>query len=205
MMRVEDPNGAWKAHPDDARLMTPRDAGRGARGRHVLPAALGGPDPELRRRPDQGPAPARRPRPEPQLPGRVEARGRAVRRRAVPALRAGDARAHGGDRRAAEHHRLHRVPHVLGRPSSAVRRLRRRPLPDDGPARVQADRRRGDEADRLSRRSRSSTSSSTTRRPRSRARRRTGSTTTSASTRGRRSSGARSARRASRTTATSSG
>jgi murein tripeptide amidase MpaA len=29
MMRLEDPNGAWKAHPDDPRLMTPRDADEG--------------------------------------------------------------------------------------------------------------------------------------------------------------------------------
>jgi murein tripeptide amidase MpaA len=29
MMRVEDPNGAWKTHPDDARLMTPRDPDEG--------------------------------------------------------------------------------------------------------------------------------------------------------------------------------
>src|SRR3954454_4909436 len=26
MMRMEDPDGAWKEHPDDARLMTPREA-----------------------------------------------------------------------------------------------------------------------------------------------------------------------------------
>jgi len=29
MMRVEDSNGAWKTHPDDARLMTPRDPDEG--------------------------------------------------------------------------------------------------------------------------------------------------------------------------------
>ena len=29
MMRIEDPNGAWKAHPDDARLLTPRDPDEG--------------------------------------------------------------------------------------------------------------------------------------------------------------------------------
>ena len=29
MMRMEDPNGAWKAHRDDPRLMTPRDADEG--------------------------------------------------------------------------------------------------------------------------------------------------------------------------------
>jgi murein tripeptide amidase MpaA len=29
MMRLEDPNGAWKAHPDDARLLTPRDPDEG--------------------------------------------------------------------------------------------------------------------------------------------------------------------------------
>ena len=60
MMRLEDPNGAWKAHPDEPRLMIPRDRGRGPRGRHVLPAALGGPDPELRRHHDQDRAAARR-------------------------------------------------------------------------------------------------------------------------------------------------
>src|SRR4029077_16826060 len=29
MMRVEDPKGAWKKHPDDPRLMTPRDPDEG--------------------------------------------------------------------------------------------------------------------------------------------------------------------------------
>ena len=29
MMRIEDPNGAWKAHPEDPRLLTPRDADEG--------------------------------------------------------------------------------------------------------------------------------------------------------------------------------
>jgi murein tripeptide amidase MpaA len=29
MMRLEDPNGAWKEHPDDPRLMTPRDPDEG--------------------------------------------------------------------------------------------------------------------------------------------------------------------------------
>ena len=45
--RLEDAPG--RPAPDD-----PARPGRGTRGRHVLPAALGGPDPELRRRPDQG-------------------------------------------------------------------------------------------------------------------------------------------------------
>src|SRR5215218_5766464 len=30
MMRFEDPNGAWKAHPEDARVMTPRDPDDGS-------------------------------------------------------------------------------------------------------------------------------------------------------------------------------
>jgi len=29
MMRMEDPNGAWKVHPEDARMMTPRDPDEG--------------------------------------------------------------------------------------------------------------------------------------------------------------------------------
>jgi len=29
MMRIKDPNGAWKAHPDDPRLLTPRDPDEG--------------------------------------------------------------------------------------------------------------------------------------------------------------------------------
>ena len=209
-----------RPHPDDAprgserRLEgasrraaadDPARSRRGARGRHVLPAALGGHDPQLRRRDDQDRAAARGARPEPKLPGRVGARGRAAGRGPVPALRARDASAHGGDRRAPEHHGLRRVPHVLGRPPPPVQRPRRRALPDPGSPRLQAHRRGGDEAHRLPGDLDLPRVQVRAEAVRSRARRRTGSTTTSASSRGRRSSGARSARPGSRTTATSSG
>ena len=131
MMRIEDPNGAWKAASRRPAAPDPARRRRGARGRHVLPAALGRADPKLRRRPDQGRAAARRPRPEPQLPGRVEARRRAVRRGPVPDCPS--------PRRARTCEAIVARPNITGyiayhtfsgvhlRP---VRRLRRRPLPD---------------------------------------------------------------------------
>ena len=124
-MRVPDPNGAWKTYFDDPRLLVPRDADRGGR-RPVLPTAAGRPHPELRRRHDQARAAAGRPRHEPQLPRRVAPRGRADRRRPVPDFRARDPRRGAGDRRPAQHLRVHPVPHDVGRPPASLRHQERR-------------------------------------------------------------------------------
>ena len=75
MMRLRDDNGAWKPSPDDPRLLIRRDPDEGPGDGEFYRAAVGGDDPELRRRHDQGRAAARGPRPEPQLPVRVDDRG----------------------------------------------------------------------------------------------------------------------------------
>ena len=191
----------WKTHAEEPRLLV-RGAGR-RRGR-LLPRPLGRADPQLRRRDDQGRASARGARPEPELPDGVGRRGRAVRSGPLPDLGARDPGDRAGDRRPAEHHGAHRLPHLQRRPPAAVLELRRRPLPDARPADVPAPRREGDgahrlpggldlprlqvrpEADGQGRRQRLAL-----RPPRP--------------TRGRPSSGARSARRVSRTSTTSTG
>ena len=205
MMRLEDPNGAWKTHPDDPRLMTPRDPDEGPEdgtfyrvlweglirnydGVQIKVAPpLEGLDlnrnfpVEWKPEGEQfgaGPFPLS----EPETRAHMEA---IVARPNITGYIA-----------------YHTFSGVHLRPYA---RSRRRPLPDARPARVQADRRRGDEAHRLPGDLDLPRLQVRPEDTRSRARRRTGSTTTSASTRGRRSSGARSARRASRTTATSSG
>ena len=141
-MRMPDPNGSWKAHPDDPRALVARapDDVEGDFYR-VLPEGTivnwdGVTIPVA-------PA-ARRPRPQPQLAGRLGARSRAAGCRAVPDLRARGARARRGDRRAQEHHLVRRVPHLLGRPPASVVGPLRRRLPRAGPARLQDHRRRGD-------------------------------------------------------------
>ena len=148
-MRIRDDNGSWKPHPDDARLLVPRApddvAGEFYR---VLPEGtirnldgvnipiapmLEGLD--LNR----------------QVAGRVGARVRAAGRRALSRLGARDEGAHPGYRRPAEHHRVRRLPHVLGRPPAAVVRTPGRRLPGARPPCLRAHGRRGDAADRLPR------------------------------------------------------
>ena len=94
-MRMRDPNGAWKAHPDDPRVLIGRDAGD-VEGEffRVLPEGT-------IRNWDGVTIPiapaARGARPQPQLAGRVGARGRAAGSRPVPDLRARAAGARRGD------------------------------------------------------------------------------------------------------------
>ena len=91
MMRMQRPERRLEATPGRTAAADPARARRGSRGRRVLPGALGGDDPQLRRRHDQVRTAARGPRPQPQLPDGVGARGRAARRRPVRRLGAGDA------------------------------------------------------------------------------------------------------------------
>ena len=136
-MRIEDPNGAWRSHPDEPRAARPRATGRRRRRRAVLPADARGRDRELRRRHDHGAADASRAststatsprtgrrRASSTAPGRTRPRSR----RCARSCEAVD--------RAAEHRALRRVPHVQRRHPAPVRRPRRRALPDRGPARV---------------------------------------------------------------------
>ena len=146
-MRLPDPNGSWKPHPDDARLLIARrpDDIEGDFYR-VLPEGT------IRNWdgvniPDR-PA-ARRARPEPQLAGRLGARGRATRRGPVPDVRARGAGARRDDRRAQEHHVVRRLPHVLGRPPPTVVGPSRRRLPGAGPPCVHDHGRRGHAPHRL--------------------------------------------------------
>ena len=117
-----DPDGAWKPHPDEPSLMAPRRADDGpdggpyyrmfAEGIIDRPRRLHGPDAP----------PGRRPRPEPQLPGRLGHRRH--RRRRLPAVGARGRRRrarHGGP---AQHLRLQRLPHVRRR--AAATRARRK-------------------------------------------------------------------------------
>ena len=147
MMRVPDPNGSWKPHPDEPRMLDPARARR--RGGRVLSRALGGPDSQLRRRHDQDRAAAGRPRSEPELPDGVGRRGRAARGRPVSDFGAGDPRNGAGNRRPAEHHGPHRVPHVQRRSSSALLELPGRALSDQRPPHLPAAGREGDRAHRL--------------------------------------------------------
>ena len=130
MMRIEDPNGAWKAHPDDPRLLTPRDPDEGPEDgtfyRLLWEGLIRNYDGvQIKVAPPLEGLDLNR-----NFPVEWKPEGEQYGAGPFPLLRARDASAHGGDRRAPEHHRLHRVPHVLGRPSAALRRLRRRPLPD---------------------------------------------------------------------------
>ena len=81
MMRLRDPNGSWKPHPDDA---APDRAPAGRLRRRVLPRVSRGHDSELGRRDRHDRARARRPRPEPELARRLGAGGRPARRRPYP-------------------------------------------------------------------------------------------------------------------------
>ena len=145
-MRRKDPNGAWKPHPDEPRLMVPRDPDEGPEDGEFYRLLWEGTIRNYDGVTIKIAAAARGPRPQPQLPDRVGARRRAARRRPVPALGARDPRVRRGDRRAPEHHGPHRLPHVLRRSPAPLRGLRRRPLPDRRPARLQADRGGGDQA-----------------------------------------------------------
>ena len=118
-MRIPDPDGAWMAHPDDARLLVPGPARRRA-GRHApLPAARRGHDRRLRRLHDPDAAPARGPRHEPQLPGRLG--HRACRGSGDhPLSRAGDRRPRAGHRRPPQRLRLQRLPHQRRGAAAAV-------------------------------------------------------------------------------------
>ena len=150
MMRIEDPNGAWKAHPDDPRLLTPRDADEGPEDGTFYRLLWEG----LIRNYD-----GIQIKVAPPLEGLdlnrnfpVEWKPEGEQYGAGPfPLSEPETRAH--------MEAIVARPNITGyisyhtfsrRPSSALRRLRRRPLPDDGPARLQADRRRGNEAHRLS-------------------------------------------------------
>ena len=146
-----------------ARLMVPRDARRGRPG-SVLPAPLRRRDPQLRRRARADRARAPVTRPQPQLPGELAHRGRAAGRGPVPVVGARGAHGHGGSQRAAQHLRLLRAPHVQRRDPASLRRPRRRPVPDRGPAHLQGARASTRPRSRATRRCRCSTTSATTRR-----------------------------------------
>ena len=95
-MRIADPDGAWMPHPDDARLLVPvPPAGAAARRRPRYRLLDEGDGRRPRRLHGPDPPPARGPRPQPQLPGRLVARG-VTRRRRPPAVRAGDRRPRAG-------------------------------------------------------------------------------------------------------------
>ena len=147
MMRMRDPNGPWKTHSDDPRLLVARrpDDVEGEFFRvfpegtiqnwdgvtvSIAPAFEGldlnrnwpadwAPEGEQL---GAGPYPAS----EPEVQG-----------------------ARRGDRRPAEHHELRRLPHVLGRPPAPVLGTAGRGLPDARPPRVQAHGRGGDAPHRL--------------------------------------------------------
>ena len=203
-MRVPDENGTWKVSSADHRLLVPRDPAEEGGGPYyrlltegevqnfdgvtIKPApALAGLDMN-RNYPIEW-------RPEGEQPGAGPYPTSEPEIRAV-------VQAH---RRPAEHHRLHPVPHVLGRPPAPVRHEGRRRAADVRPAGVQEDRRQGDRAHGLP---------GGVRVPRLQVRpegrhhrrgRRLGLRPPRVCSRGRPSSGTRSRRRASRTTRSSSG
>ena len=95
-MRVPDPNGNWKKHEQDERLMVRRDPDEFGGEYYRVARGIA---PELRRRADQDPGPARDARSEPELPGRMGAGGGAARLGAVPGVGARDSRDRAGDDR----------------------------------------------------------------------------------------------------------
>ena len=91
-MRIPDPNGAWRPHPDEPRLLHASPPRR-ARRRRLLPAPARGMAAGPRRLHHPDAPDARRPRPQPQLPGRLGSGGARAGR--LPGLGAGDPGAHG--------------------------------------------------------------------------------------------------------------
>ena len=140
-MRMSDPNGSWKPHPDDARLIVPAGPTTSTA---TSTASSRRHDPELGRRHDPDRAAARRARPQPQLACRLGAGGRAAGRRPVPDLRARGARPRAGDRRAQEHHRATSATTRSRESISVPGRPPRTTTSPCRPARVRAHRRRGD-------------------------------------------------------------
>ena len=126
-MRIPDPNGAWKTHPDDPRLMVRRDPVE--YGRDLLPAAARRAAAQLRRGHHPGPGPQGRAGPEPQLPGGLATGERAARRGSVPGQRTGVAQPGGFHRPAPQPDRRGHLPHLQRRAPAPVRRPRRRRVP----------------------------------------------------------------------------
>ena len=81
-MRIPDPHGPWKCHPDDPRLMTPREPGEF--GGHYLPRDARRYADTFRWPADQRESEQGRPGPEPQLPLAMAAGARAGGRRPLP-------------------------------------------------------------------------------------------------------------------------
>ena len=124
-MRIADPNGVWKAHPDEPRLMIRREPDRDRR--HVLPDRSRRHGRGLRRLHAARQEARAGTRPQSQFPGELAPGIRAARRRAVsrrPSPRC--ARSSTSSSRHPQHHRRHRVPHLERRAAASVRAPARR-------------------------------------------------------------------------------
>ena len=123
-MRLPDPNGLWKEHPDAPGLMIRREPTE--TGGALLPDPARGHARPLRRLHAEAEAAEAGPRPQPQLPGELAAGVRAAGGGTVPDVGARGARRRRLHRPSHQSHLRHDVPHLERRAAAAVRAPGRR-------------------------------------------------------------------------------